>query len=281
MSRQRYAIIGFPLKHSFSPFIHNRAFNDLKINAQYEKIEILPEQFEQEMVRLKHANIAGFNVTIPFKERILPYVDYLSPDAGEIGAVNTVKRVDGQWQGFNTDWIGFLKPLEAQANEIESCLMLGAGGAARGVLYALLQLTGLQTILIANRTPQRAKELMRGFTAVNKVNIEVIDLERLKTLQKQFDLIVNTTSVGMLGHEAGPLVDPLKIAHSQTLVYDLIYNPPNTPLLERAGQAGLKIINGLPMLIFQAEAACKIWTGYKYPERTLQFLFETLPDLSR
>lgn len=277
MEQKRFAIIGFPLKHSFSPFIHNRAFHDLKLNARYEKIEITPQNFEKDILSLKKSSLAGFNVTIPFKEKILPFVDSLSAEAQKIGAVNTIKAVEGRWHGFNTDWLGFLKPIEQEAEHIKSCLLLGAGGAARGVLFALLQFPAIQTILIANRTKQRANDLKKSFGFNRSTQISTISLKELEALAKPFDLIVNTTSVGMTDHQADPLINPEHFAHSNTIVYDLIYNPLKTILLQQAEVLGLKTINGLPMLIFQAEEAFKIWTGLSYPPQTIQFLLDELP----
>ncbi|WP_457565252.1 shikimate dehydrogenase [Caldithrix abyssi] len=276
---QRFAIIGHPLKHSFSPLIHNRAFADLNMDAHYEKIEIAPEEFEREVERLKNSDIVGFNITIPYKERIIPFVDQLSAEAVKIGALNTVKKVGDQWHGFNTDWIGFLRPLEKFSSSIKRCLLLGAGGAARGVFFALLRLPELQHIVISNRTRRRAEELVNQFRPFGQKTIYVSGFEYLLNMNERFDLIVNTTSVGMSGHNQTILLEPERVAHSKTVVYDLIYNPLKTILLKRAEERGLTTINGLPMLIYQAEEAFKIWTGRGFAEKTRTYLFDELPGL--
>ncbi len=273
---RRYAIIGFPLTHSFSPFIHNRAFADLKLPAHYEKIEIEPAAFERQIKQLKLSEVAGFNVTIPFKERILPFIETLSPEAQKIGAVNTVKKVGEQWHGFNTDWQGFLKPLEKVSKDIEHCLVIGAGGAARAVLFALTQLPNLRRVLVANRTVKRAQQLVKEMLN-DSLQTTVIPIEALSHLQEKFDLIVNTTPVGMSGHAHGILPEAANLATSRAVVYDLVYNPLKTDWLKQAENQGLATINGLPMLIFQAEAAFTIWTGKRFLPETKAFLFQELP----
>ncbi len=215
----QYAIIGFPLQHSFSPFIHNTAFKHLKIKAFYQKIEIDPDVFEKEIEKIKRGPIKGFNVTIPFKEKILPHIDVLEKEAQIIGAVNTIKKVGNQWYGFNTDWIGFLKPLKKVPVPIHHSLLLGAGGAARAVLFALLQLPEMQKITIVNRTRQKAEQLQHHFSRFSPIKIQAIGLSDLKGFKEKVDLLVNTTSVGMAGQQTGLLVHPEQLRNKKGRVY--------------------------------------------------------------
>ncbi len=276
---KRYGIIGFPLKHSFSPYIHNRAFGDLGIKAVYEKIEIEPGKFEARIAELKSGNYSGFNVTIPYKERILHFIDQIDPYAKAIGAVNTIECRHGRWTGYNTDWSGFLKPIETDLDSIEKCLILGAGGAARAAAFALLKVKKIEFLWIANRTVQRAEKLVETLKQHRMIEFRISGLNEAAECGISFDLIVNTTSVGMSGQKDELIIDPQPISKPETIVYDLIYNPLKTPLLQAAAKLNLKALNGLPMLIFQAEEAFKIWTGRRFNQNTINHLFDKLPEL--
>ncbi len=270
---KRFAIIGFPLGHSLSPLIHNTAFKHRKISGLYSKLEIAPQVFESTIEKLKKENWHGFNITIPFKERILPLLSKIDPDALRIGAVNTVHCTSNGWVGYNTDWLGFLKPLENRDILPKNCLVLGAGGAARAVAFGLLKLSSVQTLVIANRTPAKAKQLQHDF---NDYRLQAISLSQLDALNTQFDLVVNTTSVGMKGKEARTIINLKKVTHLRSIIYDLVYNPLKTVLLNQATAFGLQTIEGLEMLVFQAEAAFKIWTGKSFDENLLKHLFQQL-----
>ena len=170
-TQQKYAIIGFPLDHSQSPAIHNAAFKTFNMNAVYRTLRIEPQHFVKTIEMLKKEKWGGFNVTIPFKQRILPYLDSIDPLAEKIGAVNTI-RVDeqGRWAGFNTDYIGFLKPLQPLVASISSCLIIGAGGAARAVAFGILDRLNPETLTILNRTRSNAENLindLRKYKAIH------------------------------------------------------------------------------------------------------------------
>ena len=274
---ERYAILGFPLEHSVSPKIHNRAFNDYGMNAHYGKKAVHPDEFDQVIPRLKKENWRGFNVTIPFKERILPFLDWIEETAKAIGAVNTIKVENGRWLGFNTDWSGFLRPIREELPEFRRCLVLGAGGAARAVTFALVKEVKPELLMIANRTKERADTLSDELRKFGTREIKTATPDSLeKTGEQLFDLIVNTTSVGMGDLKDQLVVEPAHFAHTKTLVYDLVYKPPLTLFLQHAQHAGLRTINGFPMLIYQAEEAFRIWTGKPYLPETLKVLFQEL-----
>ncbi len=270
---KRCAIIGFPLGHSLSPLIHNTAFEFLGIPARYVKLEIKPHRFDSTIEKLKAEDWLGFNVTIPFKEKILPLLSKTDQNASQIGAVNTIHCNSNLWIGYNTDWLGFLKPLEQRNVFPENCLILGAGGAARAVVFGLLKLPSTQKLVIANRTMEKAEKIKNDF---NEKLIQTISLARLDSLNSSFDLIVNTTSVGMKGREVRPLVDLKKVTHQNSTVYDLVYNPLRTVLLRQAETLGLHTIDGLEMLVYQAEAAFKIWTGNEFTKQLLNTIFRKL-----
>lgn len=269
----RFAILGFPLGHSISPQIHTRAFQFLKLSAEYTKIEIQPSFFDERIALLKKENWRGFNVTVPFKERVLNFLDDVEPIACKIGAVNTIKVDEqGRWLGFNTDYLGFLKPLESDFRKIKSGLVIGAGGAARAVIYGLLTNTMITRVVIANRTIERAALLMDDLSEFLEADLSVFELKKIGQLNETFDLIVNTSAVGMGKLKDEMPLDPIPFAHEKTIVYDLIYNPTRTKFLDRAEQGGLKTINGLPMLLEQAAVAFEIWTGMEFPTSVLDEL---------
>jgi shikimate dehydrogenase len=262
---EKYGIIGYPLSHSISPQIHNLAFQTLNINAVYEKAEINPSAFDDAITRLKTEGWKGFNVTIPFKEKIIGHLDEVDAVSSKIGAINTVKAENGKWKGYNTDYLGFMRPLISDLERINSALILGAGGASRAVIFGLLEKSNIKNLFIANRTKSRAEKLLKSLDHSKKVNIDIISLSDAGGLDIPVDLIVNTTSVGM-----GNLIDdiPAEIPKkfNNFIVYDLIYNPKKSKLLQLAQRQGCKTINGLPMLIYQAEESFKIWTGKHFPE---------------
>jgi shikimate dehydrogenase len=275
--KQHFAILGFPLEHSQSPRIHQLAFKTFGMNAVYLKREIPPENFDREILQLKEENWRGFNVTIPFKEKILPYLDEVHPVAREIGAVNTILVQGKRWIGFNTDWLGFLRPIESALPRFERCLILGAGGAARAVGFALLQKApALQELTVANRTLSRAKALVEALQKSKKLHYRARDLGTVHQERQTYDLIVNTTALGMGAMKTMSPLDLSGKCHDRTVVYDLIYNPAETAFLRQARMLGINAVNGLPMLIFQAEEAFKIWTGRSFGEALLRELMETL-----
>ena len=276
---KKYAILGYPLKHSFSPTIHNSAFSYLKLDAEYVKYEIEPSDFVQIVKQLKKEDWAGFNVTVPFKQAIIRHLDFVDPSAERIGAVNTIRIGDrGEWSGFNTDYRGFLEPLERAHVFPANCLILGAGGAARAVAFALAERCPLSGMVLVNRTPDRALHLKDDLKKYYSIKPRVKSIQELERGKDSFDLIVNTTSVGMGGLQGQSVLSPALFSHEQTVVYDLIYKPPLTKFLEQAREKRLRIINGMPMLLAQAALSFKIWTGLDFPEEVLHRIKQELTE---
>ncbi len=262
---QKFAIIGFPLTHSRSPQIHNYAFKELHLKAVYEKLEIQPASFREQIPFLKKADFSGFNVTIPYKQQIIPFLDRLDPLAQRIGAVNTIQVIEkGVWKGYNTDYLGFLKPLQPYSKDLKTCLVIGAGGAARAVAFALVHSLPVRELTLANRNIERAEDLKRELIRFKAINYKTVTLDF--RVHRPFDLIVNCTPLGMSGQSQKIPVDIHGKIKPETIVYDLIYDPPLTDFLKSARGLGLKTFNGWPMLIYQAEAAFRIWMGRDFPE---------------
>jgi shikimate dehydrogenase len=261
-------IIGSPVSHSLSPVMHNAAFAALGLDWVYVPFPVPTERLAQAVSGLSALGLAGFNVTIPHKVAIMPLLDRISPEAELIGAVNTVSIRDGLLTGFNTDGIGLLAALAGKLGFSppgRSVLVLGAGGAARSAVAALAG-AGAARIEVANRSPEKARDLVRALAGrLPATEFSALSLERLgePSYLAQFDLIVNTSSVGM-GGDAFPGLR-LSGLKPGLCVFDMVYAPPVTPLLSEAAACGVPAANGLGMLVAQGEAAFAIWTGLQAP----------------
>ena len=261
-------IIGFPIKHSQSPQFHNNAFESLKLPFKYFAFEANPENFERVISELRTARFKGFNVTIPFKIRILSYLDKVTDDAKLIGAVNTVVYENGIWIGHNTDVYGVSCALEPIANRLKnsSAVILGAGGGARAVMASLIQEFHLSHITIISRSIQKGIELKNNFSQVNQdCIIGVIEWNEeniTKAIQSSM-LIVNSTPLGMSPNvDSSPL--PLDFCFkSSQITFDLVYNPLETTFLKTAKLSGATAISGEEMFLNQAAKAFELWTGKK------------------
>jgi len=257
---QIFGVIGYPIAHSMSPDMHNDAFRHLGIKATYLPFAVRSTDLQDAVKGMKAIGIQGFNVTIPHKTGIIPFLDRIDPLAEAIGAVNTVKLEDGEYVGYNTDGLGFVKGLKEKLHTPlmdQKVLIIGAGGAARGIYYSLLQ-EGALDVDIANRTISRGEELIIGKSP--QVNSSVFSIDEAERKLSEYTLIINTTSIGM-----HPNVDktPLMVENirPQALVSDIIYNPLQTKLLKDAEQYGAMTQNGIPMFVYQGALAFQLWTG--------------------
>jgi len=257
-------IIGDPIAHSLSPQMQNANYRAQKRPFVYLPFHVRPSElsaFTKEARSWK--DLRGFNVTIPHKEAILKHCDRLSPEARAIGAVNTVSVVKGSWQGLNTDAEGYLRSLREETRfspRGKYILVLGAGGAARAVVYALAA-AGAKEIAIANRTRSRARKLAREFEKkFRKTRIIDIPFQHhlFEEIFPEIDLLVNTTSVGLKGTRFSGL--SLKTLKKKAVVSDLVYRPQMTPLLKEAKKLGFNIHLGIGMLLYQGALAAKTWT---------------------
>lgn len=260
-----YGLLGKTLSHSISPSLHNNGFRDLGLNAVYLMLETKEKNLEEYINSLKTIGFSGWNVTIPYKESIIPYLNGFSSLARASGAVNTVLNRRGRLTGYNTDVIGFQRQVEESGINVKDkrAVVIGAGGAARAVIAALIQLD-LADITIINRTVENAEELAKLFREENsKQNFDFCSLkeEEYAEVVKAADLVVDTTPVGMYSNNIkNKLVINPDYLHQEQLVIDLVYNPLKTEILKEAEKRGAQIGNGLPTLIYQAEASFKLWT---------------------
>jgi len=263
----RFGIIGFPLKHTKSPAMHNGFFSKHQLNSIYFPFEIKPEEFSQLVPALKWL-YKGFNVTVPFKEEIIPFLDGLTDAAKLIGAVNTVYFKDDRWLGDNTDWSGFLENIEIDYSisfKNKTVLFLGAGGSARACVYAAIQ-GGARKITVANRTIEKASKLIESIR-VDKVQLEYsgISKDELRELSLNADIIVNTTSIGL--KESDFHYFSFENVRKDAFVYDLVYGI-ETDFIKKAKINGNKTGIGQGMLVRQGAKALKIWTSIE-PDITM------------
>ena len=265
--KQQIALFGYPLSHSISPAFQQAALDSLVIEACYSARPTPPEGLAAEVERLRADDHLGANVTIPHKERIRACLDRLDPWAETVGAVNTIVKDNGRLVGHNTDGHGFLRSLEERGGfspEGKSVLLLGAGGAARAAVFALAERRA-GSVLIANRTVERGDALAADVRA-HSLDTASIPIHEAGKAAGRVDLIVNATSMGM---EPGPNagLSPLESRdiNPRALVYDMVYTPQRTPLMEAALQAGADVVGGLWMLIYQGAAAFEMWTLQEAP----------------
>jgi shikimate dehydrogenase len=267
---QIYGILGYPAKHSLSPLMHNAAFKALNIDGEYRIFEINRNELDDFFADIFKRNIQGFNITVPYKEEALKYLDYIHPDARIIGAVNTVKVSGHKLEGFNTDGEGFIKSLHEDLGfdpKGRNIAVLGAGGSSKAITFALGG-SKPRKVVIYNRDLDKSRHLIVRLEDNFKetefklaAKIEELDIEEV-------DLLVNATSVGMNPADQ-PLVEP-RYLRKGLLVYDLVYNPSRTMLLEASLGKGCRAVNGLGMLLYQGMSSLQIWTGKKAPESVMR-----------
>jgi len=260
-----YALIGDPIDHSLSPTIQNVAFRSAEINAVYVALRVTRRSLRDAVKGLRASGVKGFNVTAPHKVAVQPYLDVIEPSAHAIGSVNTVINENGKLRGYNTDGIGALRALEEAGvrPDGKSILIFGAGGASRAIAYTLAQRAA--SIRLVNRTVAKSKQL--GLRIRRKLHIDVeygsLSDRMLKDFVEQANIVINASSMGMEG-VSNPPVAAEWLRHDQC-VFDIVYKPPHTRLLELASLAGAKSINGLDMLVNQGACAFELWTGRRAP----------------
>lgn len=267
--RRVVGIIGYPLGHSISPAMHNAAFKKLKLDWEYEPFEVNPKDLEEALKGMRALHIAGFNVTIPHKETIIPLIDEVTKNARIIGAVNTIVNQEGRLVGYNTDGAGFIESLKGDAKfdpKGKDVVLLGAGGAARAVSVMLAEAKA-KSLIIADIDGEKAKSLSEyiGSYFDIKCNFVEPNSHELQLAIDDADLLVNSTPIGMHPNDkASPLEKGIKL-HKILTVYDLVYNPSETKLLKGAKAAGAKTCSGLGMLVRQGALALTLWTGKEAP----------------
>lgn len=259
-------VIGHPIKHSFSPLMHNFEFKSKNLNYLYFPFDIPPSSLREALKGMIVLGIKGFNVTIPHKEKIIQYLDHVSDEAASVGAVNTIVNEGGLLHGYNTDIYGIVETLNPYKDEIykNNVTIIGAGGAARAVIYTLIRHFRVEKIFVLNRTIEKVEALRDYFKdKMHFENIftdELIPVDNIENI-KSSNLIINTTPIGMYPNISETPIDISEVFNSNQMVFDLIYNPLKTEFLKIAEAKGATIINGLKMFVEQGAKAFELWTG--------------------
>ncbi|MBQ0070412.1 MAG: shikimate dehydrogenase [Spirochaetales bacterium] len=252
-----YGIVGNPVMHTASPSIHNPGFHKIKFNAIY--VPFQAENIREFLMVAEYLRMRGFSVTVPFKIDIKSYLGNITREVKQIGSCNTVVRVPNMWKGSNTDYYGFLAPIEKdiEKGRIKNALVIGAGGAAQAIVWALKSRN--IKVMILNRTLDKADKLAKQF------GVQCDSLENQKNYEGWADIIVQTTSVGLAPHaDANPL-ETFEFSGKE-IAYDIIYKPRMTEFLKKAEKAGCSLRFGVDMLLEQGKLQFEAFTGYYYPQ---------------
>jgi shikimate dehydrogenase len=260
-----YGIMGYPIAHSLSPVMQTFAFRHHGLDCVYVPFPVTPDRLADAVVGAVALGVCGLNVTIPHKEAIMAYLDEVSVEAQFIGAINTVVIREGRTIGYNTDGEGFLQPLRAMDMPFRDTvgLVLGAGGGARALTMALLE-AGCATLMVVNRTRERAERLVVSLRErFPQAQIRAIPFDYAVECARDSTLIVNATSVGL--HSTEESILPEACFRPEQVVYDIVYRPLYTSLLQAARRRGATVIPGIDMLIGQGAVAFQLWTGLPLP----------------
>jgi shikimate dehydrogenase len=262
------ACFGQPVAENPTGAMQEAAFRACGLNWRYLTVEVPPEKLRDAVLGARAFGMRGFNLTIPHKVAVMQFLDQVAPDAELIGAVNTVRREGGKLIGENTDGKGFLRGVRTKAGvdpQGKRIVVLGAGGAARAIV-AELALAGAADLLVVNRSVPRGEEMARDLAGKTRAPIRFECWQGTYAVPDDTDVLVNATSIGLYPDvDAMPPVD-LRRAPAGMLVCDVVFNPPETPLLQAARQRGLPVLDGLAMLVFQGVIGFELWTGQKAPE---------------
>ena len=261
------AVVANPIKHSISPFIHNSAFEATNTNGVYLAWEVDATELAETVANIRRYQMYGINLSMPYKEQVIPYLDQLSAEACLIGAVNTVVNREGTLIGYNTDGKGFFKSLPSFKISRKRLVLLGAGGAAKAILaQAILDGVSQISVFVRSSSMEKTRPYLEKIQNATGFRVDLFALEDVQDLQDsitQADLLVNATSVGMDG-SSQPIPTSI-VLPDKLLVADVIYQPFETPFLKWAREQGNQSINGLGMLLYQAAAAFQLWTGKEIP----------------
>ena len=270
LNTQIVGLLGHPIKHTFSPFIHNIAFEITKLDYIYLPFDVPPSNLKNAIKGIIALGLKGYNVTIPHKEKMMEFMNNISEEASIVGSVNTVVNEMGKLSGYNTDVTGIHETLNPYKKSLsgETVSIVGSGGAARAVVYTLIRHFKPKKIFLINRTEQRAEALKNYFKAKMKFDgftVKELYAPTLVNVFKDSKLIINSTPIGMYPESDDAVTTMEESFVKDQIVFDLVYNPLKTKLLQIAEKKGAIILDGLNMLVYQAAGAFKLWTGEELP----------------
>ena len=251
-------ILGYPIRHSLSPLMHNAAIEKMGLDLLYLPFEVKPDKLSCAVDAIRILDIIGVNVTIPHKENIMKYLDKISPEAKKIGAVNTIVNKNGKLSGFNTDYYGFLKSISGKITlRNKNVLMLGCGGVAKAIAISLID-SEIDRLTVADIDTAKAKNFSEGFFP----QVKVIKISQISGAIKSADILINATPVGMKSGDYSPV--DRKYLRKDLFVYDVVYNR-ETQLSKEAKKIGAGFVDGLDMLVYQGAKSFELWTGNTPP----------------
>ena len=256
MKEKKFGIIGKPLSHSLSPILHNFWFKKYKVCANYSLIEIELSEIAEVIKKIRNNDLQGINVTVPYKQAVIPFLDLLINDAKETLSVNTISlNEDGKVVGDNTDVYGlergFINKLDEQNLSKKNFLILGAGGVTPSIIYALSK-KGIKNISISNRTIKKAENIKNIFSFIKIIQWENIEAEAINA-----DVVINATSLGL--KNGNNFKQEFKTTKSNLIYYDIIYNPEETMMIKKLKEKKIQTYNGLDMFIYQGQKSFSIW----------------------
>lgn len=264
-------VIGDPIEHSLSPTIHNAAFNNLGLDFAFFAFRVKASDLENALRGMRGLGIHGLNVTMPHKSTVTAYLDEMDSVVKFLGSANTILNEDGKLSGFNTDGVGALKVLRENGTDLsrKKMLLLGAGGAAKAIAFALAK--EVDELVVLNRADEKAKELAERLTGTlgKKVVGGSLSPDAIADNLQDSDVLINATSVGMSPDVNRSIVPP-RLLRSELTVMDIVYNPVETKLAKDAKKAGARVISGVEMLIYQGASSFEIWTGRAAPVEVMR-----------
>lgn len=261
-------IVGYPLGHSLSPLLHNSSIEKEKLNYIYLPFPVARDKFPAAMAGFRAINVRGLNITIPYKEEVISYLDRVDPLAARVGAVNTIVNDGGVFAGYNTDLPGLIRMIKEDGDFVikgKKVMLIGAGGAARAAGIGVLE-EGAASLYVLNRNLPKAEKLAeewKQYYPEIEIKALALEAEAYKSYIEEVELLIDSTPVGMLPQKEVAPVIPGEFLHEGMLVVDLVYNPRETCLLKAAKEAGAKTLDGLGMLIYQGIEAFRLWTGHE------------------
>lgn len=274
------AVVGNPVEHSISPQLHNTLSRYMGIDFAYVPVKVGKGMLNAAVQGFRAMGFVGFNVTIPYKREVSGFMDRVSDEARVVGAVNTVRICKDGVEGYNTDGEGFVRSFREDTGSSfsnKTVVILGAGGAARSIAFSVVR-EGAPNVYILNRTLSKAEQLCKAVSKVTGAALKPLAAYGAegKDVLSTCDIVINTTPVGMYPHTENMPVDQDIVFSSNQTVYDTIYNPPRTRLLQKAESCGCRTANGLGMLVYQGIAAYEIWMDIAVPNEICTRLYDDL-----
>lgn len=268
---QIYGVIGDPVEHSLSPVMHNAAFKALKVDGVFLAFKVKKMEVKSAIEGMRALGICGFNVTMPHKNAVIPYLDEVDETSKLLGSVNTILNDNGKLRGVSTDGVGALRALQENSVMVKGrkVVLLGGGGAGKAIAYTLAK--EVDQLILLNRTPEKIRNLSKDIDRVfhKEITVDILSSKTIETNLKDADILINATNVGMHPNSAESIVNS-RFLKPELAVMDIVYNPIETKLAKDAKDAGARVVNGLEMLVYQGAASFELWIGKIAPVKVMR-----------